>query len=43
MILSYNSVLTQEWFHNRLLKLFLEMKKDESTLMIPFAKELLWA
>jgi hypothetical protein len=42
-ILSYNSVLTQQQLFNRVFKLYVEMKKDESTLMIPFAKELLWA
>jgi hypothetical protein len=39
MILSYNSVLTQQQLHHRVFKLYLEMKKDESTLMVPFAKE----
>ncbi|KRX31311.1 hypothetical protein T09_15713 [Trichinella sp. T9] len=31
----------QQQLHNRVFKLYLEMKKDESTLMVPFAKELL--
>jgi hypothetical protein len=43
MILSYNSVLTQQQLYNRMFKLYMETKKDESTLMVPFAKELLWA
>jgi hypothetical protein len=42
MILSYNCVLTQKQLHNRVFKLYLEMKKDESTLIVPFAKEYLW-
>ena len=42
MILCYSPVLTQQQLHNRELKLFLEIKKDESTIMIPYAKELLW-
>jgi hypothetical protein len=41
--LSYNSLLTPQQLHNRMLKLYVEMKKDESTLMLSFAKELLWA
>ena len=43
MILSYNFLLTPQQLHSRMLKLYLEMRKDESTLMLSFAKELLWA
>jgi hypothetical protein len=43
MNLSYNFLLAPQQPYNRMLKLYLEMKKDDSTLMISFAKELLWA
>ena len=42
MILSYNSLLTPQQLHNRMLKLYMEMKKDDSTLMFFLTKELLW-
>jgi hypothetical protein len=42
MIPFYNSVLKQQQLQNRELKLSLELKKGESTLMVPFAKGLLW-
>jgi hypothetical protein len=40
--LALQSALTQQQLHNRVLELCLEMKKDEFTVMVPFAKELLW-
>jgi hypothetical protein len=64
MFLSYNSFLTPQQRHNRMLKLYLgqvwwctkkqnknkkktkrylEMNKDDSTLIFSFVKELLWA
>jgi hypothetical protein len=43
MILYYNSLLTPQQLYKKMLKLYLEMKKDDSTLMLSFARELLWA
>jgi hypothetical protein len=39
MILSYNSLLRPQQHHNRMLKLYLEMKKEDSTLMFSFAEK----
>jgi hypothetical protein len=43
MILSYSFLLIPQQLHNRMLKLYLEMQKDESIVILSFAKELLWA
>jgi hypothetical protein len=39
----YKFLLTPQLLHNRMLKLYLEIMKDESILILSFAKELLCA